>query len=177
VLKGKFVGLRAIEKNDLPQLMEWRNRPEFRKNFREYREINSDKQLKWYENFVLNDSNTIMFSIVTLDSNRLLGACGLCYINWVNRSADFSIYLGADDIYLDDKYAPDVARVMMQYGFNELCLHRLWSEVYSIDFVKQRFFENLGFILDGRHRQTYWYEGKFHDSYFYSLLSTDDVII
>ena len=32
---GKHVSLRAIEKEDLSQLMEWRNKPELRKFFRE----------------------------------------------------------------------------------------------------------------------------------------------
>lgn len=30
MIKGKFTGLRAIERTDLPILLEWRNKPEFR---------------------------------------------------------------------------------------------------------------------------------------------------
>ena len=40
-----------------------------------------------------------------LATGRLLGACGLCYIDFINRSADFSIYIGADDLYIDELYA------------------------------------------------------------------------
>ena len=79
-----------------------------------------------------------------------MGACGLCYINWVDRSADLSIYLGADDLYIDDRFAPDAARTLIRYGFDELGLHRIWAEIYSIDTRKQAFFEKLGFKLDGR---------------------------
>ena len=39
--------------------------------------------------------------------------------------------------------------------------------------AKQRFFEALCFTLDGVHRQTHWAEGGWHDSHYYSLLSTD----
>ena len=39
MLKGKIVGLVAVEKEDLPCLKEWRNNSEFRKYFREYREL------------------------------------------------------------------------------------------------------------------------------------------
>jgi hypothetical protein len=66
MLSGKIVGLRAIEKSDLPILQNWRNRPELRQYFREYKELNSDKQNAWYERFVLNDPNTNMFSIIEL---------------------------------------------------------------------------------------------------------------
>ena len=50
VIKGKKVALRAIEKEDLPLLMEWRNNPEYRQYFREYRELNSVSQERWFQN-------------------------------------------------------------------------------------------------------------------------------
>lgn len=170
MLKGELVGLRAIEREDLPQLLEWRNRPEYRRYFREYRELGMDSQNAWFEKSVLNDPKTVMFSIVGLENLRLLGACGLCYIDWVNRNADFSIYIGADNLYIDDKFAVDAARAMVCYGFNELGMHRLWAEIYDFDEPKKSFFERLGFKLDGCHRQTHWAEGNWHDSLFYSLL-------
>jgi RimJ/RimL family protein N-acetyltransferase len=173
MLKGEKVGLRAIEHDDLPQLLEWRNRPEYRRFFREYREISMSQQIAWFESTVLKDSRTIMFSIVEQTSQRLLGACGLCYIDWVNRNADFSIYIGADDLYIDGLLAPDAALTMARYAFDELCMHKLWCEIYCFDKLKIKFFDNLGFTLDGRHRQTHWAEGAWHDSLFYGLLSDE----
>lgn len=172
-MKKKFVYLRAIEDNDLPQLMNWRNNPEFRKYFRETNEINVAKQNKWFEMINSPDSNHKMFAIVDSENNYLLGACGLCYIDWINRSADFSIYIGYKDIYIDNKYSIDAAKLMIEYGFNVLNLHRLWAEIYSIDDAKKSFFDKLNFTLDGELRQTYWYNSKWHNSLFYSLLSDD----
>jgi RimJ/RimL family protein N-acetyltransferase len=173
MLQGKVVGLRAIEREDLPQLLAWRNRPEFRRYFREHRELSREQQLNWFENTVLRDASTRMFAIVDLADSRLLGACGLCYINWVDRNADFSIYIGDEHVYIDHHYAPDAAHVMIDYGFGELALHRLWAEIYDFDDAKKEFFERLGFTLDGRHRETHWSEGGWHDSLFFSLLAGD----
>lgn len=173
MLDGANVGLRAIERADLSMLLAWRNKPDFRRYFREYRELSSAEQERWYDNVVLKDPSVRMFSIVERKTGRLLGACGLCYINWVDRSADLSIYIGADDLYIDDRIAPDAARTLIHYGFGELGLHRIWAEIYSIDEKKQTFFDALGFKLDGRHRQTHWTEGGWVDSLFYGLLSTD----
>ena len=152
MLLGQYVGLRAIESTDLPVLMEWRNNPEYRKYFREYRELNFDMQERWYNDVVLNDSRVIMFSIVELLTNRLLGVTGLCSINWICAS-----------------------RVLIKYAFEELAFHRVWAEIYDFDFRKQKMFKTLGFTLDGRHRQTYWYDNEWHDSLVYSLLCTDKV--
>lgn len=175
MIKGKHVGLRAIEKNDLTQLMKWRNNPELRKFFRETDEINSTNQEKWFESVIAKNSVNKMFSIISLETDELLGACGLCYIDWINRSADFSIYVGYKDLYIDDKYAIDAAKVMKNYGFNILNLHRLWAEIYSIDNLKKDFFNNLGFKLDGEFRETYWYNNSWHNSLFYSILSSDPI--
>ena len=133
MIQGKYVGLRALEKEDLPQLMEWRNNPEMRKFFRETDEINAFNQEKWFESVVAKNSIHKMFSIVKRDTNELMGVCGLCYIDWVNRSADFSIYLGYDDLYIDEVFAIEAAELMRDYGFNILNLHRLWAEIYFLN--------------------------------------------
>ncbi len=185
MIPGRLTALRAIEERDLAQLLAWRNRPELRRYFREYRELNSTQQRAWFDSKVNGDAGTRMFAIVERASTdegrllgetregRLLGACGLCYIDGVNRTADFSIYLGADDLYIDDRLAPDAAVALIRYGFEELGLNRLWSEIYAFDSAKAAFFQRLGFSLDGRHRQTHWAEGAWHDSLYFSLLASD----
>jgi RimJ/RimL family protein N-acetyltransferase len=172
MINGLHTSIRAIEEDDLHQLLIWRNMPELRRYFREYRELNQQQQLSWFNEKVNNDITTRMFSIVDHQGN-LLGAAGLCYIDWVNRTADFSIYIGRDNLYIDLKYAPDAAQTIIKYGFEELGLNRLWSEIYSYDQSKVKFFNELGFHLDGKHRQTHWAENKWHDSLFFSLLATD----
>ena len=170
MLEGTYTGLRAIESGDLGRLLEWRNRPEYRRYFREYRELSMDNQREWFEKTVTGNQATLMFSIVELAGGRLLGACGLCYINWVDRNADFSIYIGADDLYIDKQFAPDASRALIKYAFRELGIHRLWAEIYDFDKPKKELFDRLAFSLDGRHRQTHWSDGAWHDSLFYSLL-------
>ena len=172
MLKGKYVGLRAIEESDLTQLLLWRNQPNYRRFFHEYRELSQTNQRNWFDSKVLNDKSTEMFSIVDINTGELLGACGLCYIDWINRNADFSIYIGKDDLYIDEKYAIEAAQIMMKYGFEELNLHRLWSEIYSFDEAKKVMFDRLGFKLEGVHRETHWTEGKWCDSLFYGYLRT-----
>ena len=173
MLKGKKVGLRAIEREDLPLLMEWRNQPEYRRYFREYRELSSIHQGNWFENKVMEDNRTEMFAIVELSTGKLIGACGLCYIDWINRNADFSIYIGKGGLYIDDLYAIDAAKTMIKYSFEELNLHRLWSEIYDFDEKKQKMFEKLGFEFEGRHKEQHWTEGKWCDSFYYGMVKSE----
>lgn len=170
MITGQYVGLRAIQESDLEPLRQWRNKPDFRRYFREYREISPEMQRKWFETAVLNDPRTRMFAIERLTDGALMGACGLCYIDPINRNADFSIYLGIDDLYIDEKFAPDAGRLLLEYGFEELNLHRIWCEIYSLDTPKQAFLPALGFEKEGVHRQTHFTEGAWVDSLYYGLL-------
>lgn len=173
MLSGKRVGLRAVEESDLEQLLKWRNQPEFRRFFREYRELGMANQREWFEQKVIKDEHTRMFSVVDQKTGELLGACGLCYIDWQNRCADFSIYIGKENLYIDETYAIDAARIMIRYGFEELNLYRLWSEIYEIDEKKKEFFQALGFIHEATHKETHWTEGRWVDSWYYRLLETE----
>ena len=68
MLNGVIVGLRAIESDDLEELLNWRNQSEYRRFFREYRELNMESQKQWFETKVLGDEHTHMFSIIELET-------------------------------------------------------------------------------------------------------------
>ena len=101
MIKGKFIGLRAVEKEDLQLLRDWRNISSFRRNFREVRELSMYDQEKWFESLQSGKYNNFMFTIIDLETNKPIGAAGLLYINWIIRSADFSFYIGKDEAYID----------------------------------------------------------------------------
>ena len=166
MLKGNLVGLRAVEKDDLKQLMDWRNNLDFRKHFREYKEINTLAQERWFEEKVLGDPSTMMFSVVKLDENKLIGCCGLVYIQWVCRHADLSLYIGWKDAYVDGMgYTQESAELLLDYGFKTLGLNKIWTEIYVFDKKKKKLYDKLGFKVDGVLRENYFWNNKFWNSY------------
>lgn len=173
MLKGKLTGLRALEKEDLVLLRDWRNNPDFRKNFREHRELNLQNQENWYNRTYANP-NDFMFVIVDIETNVPIGACGLLYTNWINRSADFSFYIGYNELYIDDKYAYDAANTLIKYGFEDLNLNKIWMELYEYDHRKLDFFKGkFKFHIDGKLRQNAFSEGKYWDSFIISILKSE----
>lgn len=174
MIKGNKVYLTAIEEEDLEQLRNWRNLPDYRKHFREYREISRTMQKNWFEHIVNGDNTTIMFAIRMTDTNELAGCCGLCYINWVHRHSDLSLYIGKDRAYIDGEgIAEESCRLLFEYGFNELGLNKIWTEIYEFDDKKYDLYKKLGFNEDGFLRKQYFYEGKWWGSYLLSLLSEE----
>lgn len=173
MLKGTITGLRAIEKEDLVLLRDWRNIASFRKNFREHKELNLLNQETWF-NRTCSSPNDFMFVIVDLENNQPIGACGLLYTNWIIRSADFSFYIGHNEMYIDEKYAFDAVKTLIEYGFKDLNLNKIWMELYEYDSDKITFFKSkFNFNVDGVLRQNAFSEGKYWDSYIISLLASE----
>lgn len=173
MLVGKYTCLRAVESEDLELLRDWRNLPEFRRNFREHRELNLVNQKKWFD-IMSGSSNDFMFVILEKETLEPIGACGLLYTNWIIRSSDFSFYIGKDQLYIDKKYSKDAITLLLTYGFNDLNLNKIWMELYEFDVKKMDLFQSVfNFKIDGKLRSNSFANGRFWDSYIISLLKSE----
>ncbi len=174
MIRGEHVGLRAIEREDLTTLLTWRNDPALRQYFRENRELSSDHQMRWYEGTVLAaPERTRMFAIESIGDGRLLGACGLTTLDWLRRHGELSLYIGIDSIYCDGLLAPDAARLLLQYGFRDLGLHRVWAEVYAHDAPKRALMKTLGLHHEGTLRDHHFWNGRFWDAHLFGTLAPE----
>jgi hypothetical protein len=176
VLTGEHVTLRALERGDLPQLLEWRNAPELRRFFRERHELTMEDQLAWFERVSSHGSGareTVMMAIERRGTRELVGTCGLCYIDWISRNAELSVYIGAELAYVDEILASDACRVLADHAFDDLAIRRLWTEVYSFDTAKTHLLETLGFTREGTLREHRYQSSAYHDSLLFGLLRGD----
>ena len=175
MIKGKKIGLRAVEKEDLLLLRNWRNIPEFRKNFREVRELSLSDQDEWFESLQKTKHINFMFTIIDLKSKKPIGAAGLLYINWIIRSADFSFYIGDKQKYIgNDGLAKEAAKLLINYGFKNLNLHKIWMELYEFDNQKIEFFKKeFDFKQDGELRDNCFEDGQYWNSFIISLINED----
>lgn len=172
MFEGKFIKLRALEEEDLKTLKEWRNYPHIRKTTREYRLLGMMHQKKWFESIhTTSPPKEIMFGVLD-KKNKLVGVTGLTYIDWKNRHAEISIYLYFKN-WQKTKEAHDTINLITKYGFEELNLHRLWAEIFSLATENIQLFEKLKFVREGQLRERLWREGKWWDSVIYSKLSIE----
>ena len=70
----------------------------------------------------------------------------------------------------NEGYAEESCQLLLDYGFKELCLNKVWTEIYEFDDKKKALYGKFGFQQDGLLRQNYWYDGKWWDSRILSLL-------
>lgn len=165
-LETDKVKLRQIEQADLPQLRDWRNDPKIRSRTRGFTPLNLLLQDKWWNSL---DNTNIMFGIVT---DHLVGACGLVHINWKDRNAELSYYIG-DPGYRGKGIGRHVAYLLFEYGFHELNMHKVWGEIYANAADIVAIDQKLGFTLEATMRETYWYDGKWWDSHIVGMLEDE----
>lgn len=163
-LSTKKITLRPVEREDLTQLRDWRNSPEIRSRTREFKPLNMADQEKWFASY---PANNIMFAIES--EGKLIGACGLTHIDWKNRSAELSWYVG-DGNYRAKGIGRHIIFLLAEYCFSELGLHRFWGEVYVVDNNLIPMYITLGFQCDGVIPETYWWDGQWYPSAFISIL-------
>lgn len=169
MLEGKHVKLRQIEESDLPKLRYWRNSPYIRAYTRGYRPLNRLNQTKWFES-LSTDQDNIMFAI---EVDKVIGCCGLTNINWKEGHGEVSIYIGKER-WQGMGCATDALQLLLEYGFKELRLHRIYAIIFEYNEASVKLFEKNGFVLEGRHREARFWDGKFHDELVYGLLETDE---
>lgn len=170
-LETDRIGLRQLEREDLAQARDWRNDSAIRERTREYAPLNMLNQGRWLES-LLNRQN-LMFAIVARQpTSTFIGVCGLAHVDWQNRSAEFSYYIG-DKQARGKGYARHVAYLLFEYGFREIGLHRIWGEIYGIADDILKIDTRLGFTHEATLRETYFCKGRYWDSYIVSMIDRD----
>jgi len=170
MFEGKYVNFRSLEVEDLKLLRKWRNDKKTRIHTREFRLLNMINQKHWFESIhTENPPKFIMFG-VSNKKNQLIGMCGLTYIDWKNKHAEISIILSQKN-WQRTKEAQNTIEMLIQYGFSELNLHRLWAEIFATAPENVNLFEKMNFIKEGELREKLWRGNYWHNSFIYSILS------
>ena len=171
MIVGKKCYLTDVDPDSNETLRSWRNNPEIRQYFREHREITRSMQKDWYEKRVHNNPNQYDFEIHDIETKKLIGHCGLYYVNWIARMAEFSIYVGDMD-YRGKGIGSDALRTLIKYGFSQLNLNKIWCEVYSNNSALE-IYRKVGFVDEGVLRQNHFKDGAYVDSYVLSMLRSE----
>jgi RimJ/RimL family protein N-acetyltransferase len=103
--------------------------------------------------------NESTFSIHTLIDDRIIGSIGLFGFNRDAGSAWVGIGIG-DPYYRGKGYGTDAMKVLLNYAFNELNLHRVNLGVFEFNQRAIRSYEKCGFKYEGSEREFIFKEDK-----------------
>ncbi len=169
-IHGTMVRLRAIERGDLPAFVRWLNDPDVIRYLQRYWPLSLAEEERWFESKVQSASDRL-FAVQTLDG-ELIGSIGLHDLDWKERRATLGIVLGEKDFW-GQGYGTDAITAVLRFAFDALNLHRVHLSVYAYNQRAIRCYEKCGFELEGRLRDSHYYDGQYHDELVMGILDTD----
>lgn len=169
-----FVGLRQ---DDIQEIRRWRNAQQ--DILRQQKPITKEDQEQWWK-VVVTPAHLHPFPklllVSILDADRtLVGYGGLTNIDWLNRRAEISFLVSPDyvaDSALYTRVLFAFWHFIRHWAFEELNLHRLFTETYDFRCTHIDLLERAGMTLEGRMRDHIKLKDGYADSLLHGLLST-----
>ena len=170
MLKGKNVILAPLKREYIDKFLEWLNDPEITQQLMGFRPLTRDMEEDWYTS-LKERKNDIIFSIL-INQTQLVGNCSIMEIMWKDRMGTCGIFIG-EKAEQGKGYGTEAMNLLIDYGFNTLNLNRLDLKVNDFNSRAIKCYKKVGFIEEGRMRQSCFRNGEYHDQIIMSILRSE----
>ncbi len=162
-IEGQRICLRPVAVSDVDgPYCGWMNDPAVTR-FLEARFSKNDKaSLKKFVQRALENKDIVFLAIVLKDGNRHIGNIKLGPINREHGYGDVGIIIGEKDCW-GKGYATEALKLLSDYAFQKLKLHKLTAGCYSSNTASAKAFLAAGFDQEGIRKSHYLCEGKYVD--------------
>lgn len=158
---GASVYIRLITEADTDLIVRWRNLEHVRNHFI-YRETFT-RQI--HENWLKTKVQTgqvVQFIICLTATDQPIGSVYLRDINSVHQKAEYGIFIGEEEA-LGKGYGTEATKLAVQYGFEQLQLHRIMLRVLADNIAAQKSYEKAGFCKEAYLKEDVKLDGIYRD--------------
>ena len=186
MMVSERVVISAIEPDDLPAIVAWRNRPDVRSGFIEYEPLSLAAQQAFME-ALRTDSSRRLWLLNARDPEgepayhkRVrptedavpIGTVGLIDIDMRNRRCEFGPLFVGDSRYRRFEYVYEAERLVLEHCFDHLGMHKVIAHVTAGNSRVVRLHRALGFQEECLLREHVFRNGRFEDVHLLALLSS-----
>lgn len=170
VIRGERVYLRASERSDVPTFVRWFNDSETLSYLSMRAPMSEAAEEQWFtEMLALEGKSGYHFVMCRLEDDWPIGTIGLFSLDTVNGNAGIGIGIGEKSLW-GQGFGTDAMFALLDFGFGQLRLERMWLEVYDFNARARRSYEKCGFVLEGTERHAIFRRGQYHDVHLMSIL-------
>jgi len=163
--------LRPLHQDDLPHLQQYATRHEFYR-YLPIVEQTPDTVAAFLEQRLIEakaiEKQHWVFALEPHGAGRLIGTVRLSVISKDHWTGDIGYGLNADFHGLG--YMTEAVRAALNFGFNELGMHRISATTDVQNVASCRVLERVGMIQEGLLRQDKLVRGEWRDSFLYAVL-------
>jgi RimJ/RimL family protein N-acetyltransferase len=171
---GKRVRIRAMEPDDLANMVRWMNDPEVTENLLIYTPLSGVDEQNWFDNMMKAPKEEHVYTIEILENGNWIpvGSTGFHFVDWKNRSTEIGISIG-EKKYWSLGYGRDVMKLMLRHAFKDLNLNRVYLYVFETNERAKKAYHATGFVEEGRLRQDIYKNGRYIDTFIMSVLRSE----
>ena len=161
---GERVYLREVRVIDVgDRYYAWMNDPEITRYLESRFFPQSLEGITDYVRARLSDRAAVFLAIMLQEDDRHIGNIKLGPIDWIHRLADIGLLIGEKDCW-GKGYATEAIRLVTNYAFQTLNLHKVTAGCYSTNPGSARAFTNAGFAVEGVRHKHFFSDGEYVDN-------------
>jgi len=172
MLKGKNILLRPVKRSDISCFLKWFNDPEVLQYLELHLPMTEMSEEKYIEELgTTRAKSDVLFVMEVIEgaSTKPIGNCSLHEVDSKDHKAIFGMVIGEKD-YWSKNYGTEAARLLINYGFQQLNLHRISSGAFAFNERSIKLHKKVGFREEGRLRQAFFKNGQYHDLVMFGIL-------
>ena len=186
MMENARVVLSAIEPDDVPRIVRWRNMPAVYRGFIEFEPLNAAAQTAFLARLTPNGDRRLWLIRARDDVSSesapsrqrsgdpvAVGTVGIMHLDWRNRRCEFGpIFIGELE-YRGRGIAREAEMLVLDYCFNHLGLHKVIAHVPESNAGVIPFHEAAGFRRDTLLRDHIYRAGRFEGLHLLSCLADE----
>lgn len=168
MIEGERVRLRPMEPGDTDDVIRMRSDPAILSRLFSDEPPTPEGHLRWLQR-IQEQGDRQEFIILERATDRMIGTIGLSNIEPQHHRAEYGILIGERDAR-GKGFALDASRLLLDYGFNKLGLHRVYLHVFADNEAAIGLYKKLGFQQEGILREHVFKGGCFRDVAVFGLM-------
>jgi len=171
-LIGKKIYLRALEEDDLKNLVTWLNDAKVTYYLQQAERPPTINYLKKMYDVEGKNEKDIVFAIIDKKTNKHVGWTGLFEISYISKHGEFRVFIGEKSFWKKG-IATEALKLLIEYGFNKLNLHRIFAGTNIESKAVQAMFTKLFMIKEGVFKESLYRNGKYYDTIHFGILKKE----
>jgi RimJ/RimL family protein N-acetyltransferase len=163
LVRGRLVYLRPGERSDIPLFVRWLTDARTTEHLALRSPIGLAMEERWFDDMLDHHGRDRWFFVICrIEDDRPVGSTDLHEIGLTNGGAGLGILIG-DPADTSQGYGSDAIRALLDFGFGELRLERIWLDVYADNDRARHVYERVGFVHEATFRRGLFRHGQYVD--------------
>lgn len=169
-LETNRLNLRRLKSEDVSEILALRSNPEIMKFIPRPLMKTKEEALEFISVMDANVTNNILlnWAITTKEEDTLIGMIGFYRMKPENYRAEVGYILSAE--FHGQGIITEALERVIKFGFDEMKLNSIEAVIDPENYGSEKVLLKNNFVKEGHFKEHTFFEGKFLDSVFYSLL-------